>query len=206
MKKRILSSFLFLTLTFTLTACSGNAEADLHALQQENEALRQQVVALEESYQVRSKDNNPIDLFFEHTEHGNSTAEMNFIANSWADAWKAEAYNAAEWLKGQLVLQEDIALVDAYMSATEEQLDRLTTMALYPIADLEIPQEDRSMHSGTLRGVMLAESYQQLWRDTVYQLLYVAPEYDGTIENGSYTFLFDADAMQDAINDALSDR
>ena len=139
---------LALTLTLTLTAC-GNSDA---ALRQENEALRQQILALEAERDNLTKENkdlteenaalddtapesgddeaNPIDRFFEGVDVGSSTAEMNAVADSWAGAWKSECRNVAKWLKGQLPLQEDQALVDAYIASAEEQSARMDIMAI----------------------------------------------------------------------------
>ena len=129
MKKLIAA--LSLLFVLSLTAC-GNSDA---ALRQENEALRQQILALEAERDNLTKENkdlteenaalddtapesgddeaNPIDRFFEGVDVGSSTAEMNAVADSWAGAWESECRNAAKWLKGQLPLQEDQALVDA---------------------------------------------------------------------------------------------
>lgn len=228
MKKQILPACI--TLALFLTGCGEHTTTGLHTLQKENEILHQQIAELEESCRTLSEENallnklnsdlemniennlssyenqktNPIDSFFENIEIGSSTSEMNLIANTWANAWKEETYHVAEWLKEQLIRQEDKTLVDTYISTTENQASRLTTMSLYPIADLELPQEERITSSGTLQGVLLAGSYQQLWKDTFYQLIYVAPEYDGTVENGSYTFYFDSGKMQEKINDAIT--
>lgn len=67
---------------------------------------------------------------------------MNAVADSWAGAWEAECRNVAKWLKGQLPLQEDQALVDAYIAAAEGQSSRMDVMAIYPIADLSVPQDE----------------------------------------------------------------
>ena len=150
MKKLIAA--LSLLFVLSLTAC-GNSDA---ALRQENEALRQQILALEAERDNLTKENkdlteenaalddtapesgddeaNPIDRFFEGVDVGSSTAEMNAVADSWAGAWESECRNAAKWLKGQLPLQEDQALVDAYIASAEEQSARMDIMAIYPIA------------------------------------------------------------------------
>ena len=201
----------------TLTACGGS-NAD--ALQQENETLRQQVAALEAENENLKAENaalddtapesgdeeaNPIDRFFDGVDIGSSTAEMNFIADSWANAWEAECRNVAEWLKKQLPLQEDQDLVDAYVASAEEQVSRMNIMAIYSIADLTVPQTDRAASSGSLRGVLWAGAYQQLWKDTFYQLLYVAPDYAGGMDSAvSYQFIFDPDTMQAQLDETLA--
>lgn len=200
-----------------LTAC-GNSNAD--ALQQENETLRQQVVALEAENENLKAENaalddtapesgdeeaNPIDRFFDGVDIGSSTAEMDFVAGSWANAWEAECRNVADWLKKQLPRQEDQDLVDAYISSAAEQVSRMNIMAIYSIADLTVPQADRAASSGSLRGVLWAEAYQQLWKDTFYQLLYVAPDYAGGMDSAvSYQFVFDPDAMQAQLDETLA--
>ena len=212
MKKLIAA--LSLLFVLSLTAC-GNSDA---ALRQENEALRQQILALEAERDNLAKENkdlteenaalddtapesgddeaNPIDRFFEGVDVGSSTAEMNAVA---------ECRNAAKWLKGQLPLQEDQALVDAYIASAEEQSARMDIMAIYPIADLTLPQTDRSASSGSLRGVLWAGAHQQVWKDTFYQLLYVAPDYAGGVDSAvSYQFLFDVEAAQTQLDSLLS--
>ena len=200
-----------------LTAC-GNSNAD--ALQQENETLRQQVAALEAENENLKAENaalddtapesgdeesNPIDRFFDSVDSGSSTVEMDLVADSWAGAWEAECRNVAEWLKKQLPRQEDQDLVDAYISSAEEQVSRMNIMAIYSIADLTVPQADRAASSGSLRGVLWAGAYQQLWKDTFYQLLYVAPDYAGGMDSAvSYQFVFDPDAMQAQLDETLA--
>ena len=214
MKKTIFA--LALLVVLSLTACGTSNSA---ALQQENEDLRQQIAALESENAALTQENsdlkaentalddtapesgdeesNPIDRFFDSVDSGSSTVEMDLVADSWAGAWEAECRNVAAWLKEQLPLQEDKDLVDAYIAAAEAQADRMNVMAIYPIADLTIPQTDRVATSGTLRGVLWAGAYQQIWKDTFYQLLYIAPDYaDGTDSASSYEFVFDADTMQ----------
>ena len=214
--KKILAVLALLSLLI-LTAC-GNSNAD--ALQQENETLRQQVAALEAENENLKAENaalddtapesgdeeaNPIDRFFDGLDIGSSTAEMDFVAGSWANAWEAKCRNVAEWLKKQLPRQEDQDLVDAYISSAEEQVSRMNIMAIYSIADLTVPQADRAASSGSLRGVLWAGAYQQLWKDTFYQLLYVAPDYAGGMDSAvSYQFVFDPDAMQAQLDEALA--
>ena len=215
MKKTMAVLALFSLLA--LTAC-GNSNAD--ALQQENETLRQQVAALEAENknlkaesaalddtapESRDEEANPIDRFFDGVDIGSSTAEMDFVAGSWASAWEAECRNVAEWLKKQLPRQEDQDLVDAYIASAEEQVSRMNIMAIYSIADLTVPQTDRAASSGSLRGVLWAGAYQQLWKDTFYQLLYVAPDYAGGLDSAvSYQFIFDPDAMQAQLDEVLA--
>ena len=111
----------------------------------------------------------------------------------------------AEWLKKQLPRQEDQDLVDVYISSAEEQVSRMNIMAIYSIADLTVPQADRAASSGSLRGVLWAGAYQQLWKDTFYQLLYVAPDYAGGMDSAvSYQFVFDPDAMQAQLDETLA--
>ena len=211
--KKILAVLALLSLLI-LTAC-GNSNAD--ALQQENETLRQQVAALEAENENLKAENaalddtagdeeaNPIDRFFDGVDIGSSTAEMDFVAGSWANAWEAECRNVAEWLKKQLPRQEDQDLVDAYISSAEEQVSRMNIMAIYSIADLTVPQADRAASSGSLRGVLWAGAYQQLWKDTFYQLLYVAPDYAGGMDSAvSYQFVFDPDTMQAQLDETLA--
>lgn len=136
--KKLIAALALLSV-LSLSAC-GSSDT---ALQQENESLRQQISALEAERDELAKENknltdenaalddtapesgdeeaNPIDRFFENVDAGSSTAEMNAVADSWAGAWEAECRNVAKWLKGQLPLQEDQALVDAYIAAAEGQ-------------------------------------------------------------------------------------
>lgn len=194
MKKLIAA--LSLLFVLSLTAC-GNSDA---ALRQENEALRQQISALEAERDNLTKENkdlteenaalddtapesgddeaNPIDRFFEGVDVGSSTAEMNAVADSWAGAWESECRNAAKWLKGQLPLQEDQALWCLHRLC-RGQSARMDIMAIYPIADLTLPQTDRSAPAAVSGASSGPGAHQQVWKDTFYQLLYVAPDYAG---------------------------
>lgn len=210
MKRRFIA--LALLSLLTLTACGSSHTAETEALRQqvasleaerdalasENETLKAENAALDDTApESGDEEANPIDRFFDGVDAGSSTAEMNALADSWAEAWETECRNAAEWLKTQLPLPEDQALVDAYVTSAAEQAARMDVMAIYPIADLTVPQSDRVSSCGTLRGVLWAGAHQQIWKDTFYQLLYVAPDYAGGVDSAvSYQFVFDPDAMQ----------
>ncbi len=196
--------FLSVLLLLTFSACKSE---DAEPLRIENSELQTQVSALEEENAVlraeleqlqvetqrtaeSGREDNPIDRFYDAVETDSSTASMNLAANSRADAWEAETRNLAEQLKTQLPPAEDRDLVDAYLAAVEEQAGRMDIMAIYPIADLELSQEERPASSGTLRGVLWAGSRTEIWRDTFYQLFWVLPY------NGDHTFLFDPEAAR----------
>ncbi len=190
-------------LLLTLSAC-GNREteslrvekddlqAQVSALEKENAALRAELGQLQTEMRKVSesdRENNPIDRFYDTVETDGSTVSMNAVAYSCADAWEAEARNMAEQLKSQLPLAEDRDLVDAYIAAVEEQIERMNIMAIYQVSDLEMPQEERPASSGTLRGVLWAGNQANLWRDTFYQLYWVLPF------SGNDKFLFDPEAV-----------
>ena len=209
--RRIQTLLAALALCLALTAC-GSADA----LRQENEALRREVETLtaenaalteenttlaeENQALAETREENPIDAFYGAKDSWDTTMEMNSIAARWANAWEAEARNAAQWLKGQLPLAEDRDIVDGYLAGTEEQIRRMDVMAVFGCADLNLPFEERMRSSGSIRSVFWSGAYQRLWRDTFYQLLSVAPEAGLTGESG-YQFAFDAQAAQAALDE-----
>ena len=165
--------------------------AENAALTEENAALTEENAALAGS----SGESNPIDAFFASTDMGSSTMEMNRFAALWARSWETEARSAAEWLKSQLPLPEDRGIVDDYLTGAEAQVQRMDVMAVFSCADLSLPFEERMRSSGSIRGVLWAGAYQQVWRDTFYQLVSVAPDW-GLTGEGGYSFVFDAEAAQ----------
>lgn len=208
-----------------LSACGGNS-GELDALRQENEQLRQQVTAFEDERAALTAENqalkekadaqdaekvpgqgtgqeeaNPIDGFYDgaEAEIDGSTFSMNLVEQSRAGAWEAETRALAERLKAQLPLQEDKDLVDDYMAAAEAQTDRMDTMAIYPVSDVNIPQAERIYTSGTMRGVLWAGSDARIWRDTFWQLLNVSPcwEYDAS-------FMFDPEIARKELEEVLN--
>ena len=209
--RRIQTLLAVLALCLALTAC-GSADA----LRQENEALRREVETLtaenaalteentalteENAVLAVSAEENPIDAFFETKTSYETTMELYSIAGYWADAWEAEARNAAEWLKGMLPLQEDRDLVDGYLAGAEAQQERMAVMAVFGCGDLNDPFEERMRFSGSAPNSLWAMAGQRLWRDTFYQLLSVAPEAGLTGERG-YQFAFDAQAAQAALDE-----
>ena len=71
----------------------------------------------------------------------------------------------------------------------------MNIMAIYPISDLTLSQQDRVMSSGTMRGLLWAGGRTRIWRDTFWQLYAVSPD-------TTYTFAFDPNATQQEL-DAL---
>lgn len=163
------------------------------ALQSEIEQL--ETDAVKQSTLVRTflmRGENPIDPFYDKVdmESDGSTIAMTVVAGFRADAWKAEAWNAAEQLKSQLHFQEDRELVDAYITAAEEQVGRMDIMAIYPVSDLKTPYPERGETSGSMRSILWGERWADIWRDTFYQLYWVMPDsLEGSGPN--YTFVFD---------------
>lgn len=190
-----------LTLILLLSACGEEKDERIAALEAENAALAAENDSLRtqiEKWDEISADDNPIDRFYETVDDDGSTAAMNTVANSKADDWEAEARHIAEELKEQLPLQEDRDLVDEYLLAAEQQIERMDVMAIYSISDVSIPHPERVNYSGTLRGVMWAGSRMRLWRDTFEQLRSISPT------GWNYTYLFDADAARAKLDDLLS--
>ena len=203
--RRIQTLLAALALCLALTACG-----DADALRQENEALRREVETLtaenaalaeenttlaeENQALAETREENPIDAFYGAKDSWDTTMEMNSIAARWANAWEAEARNAAQWLKGQLPLAEDRDLVDGYLAGAEAQQERMAVMAVFGCGDLNDPFEERMRFSGSAPNSLWAMAGQRLWRDTFYQLLNTSP---GTLdERAAYQFVFDAEAMQ----------
>ena len=170
--KKVIFSLSFLLL---LTAC-GREEKDnqIAVLQTENAAYQEQISALD-----------------------GSTVSMNIVAGTQAEAWEAEARHLAEELKIQLPLQEDRDLIDAYLYAVEEQVERMDVIAVYPVSDVSIPNPDRLSTSGTMRGVLWAGSRSKLWQDAFTQLRFALPDCQ------DYTYLFDAGTAEQELAEAL---
>lgn len=191
-----------------LSACGrGEKDDQIAVLQTENAAYQEQISALEaenaslrnqlKEQQNTGEEADPITSFFETVECDGSTISMNTVAGSKADAWESEARHLAEELKDQLPLQEDRDLVDAYLHAVEEQVERMDIIAVYPVSDVSIPYPDRLNTSGTLRGVLWAGSRSKLWQDTFSQLCFALPDYQ------DYTYLFDAGRTEQELAEAL---
>ena len=217
--KKVYPLLLAMALALSLAACGGS---DTAALQEEAEALRQQAAQLEaenerllsensdlknENYNLRAraKKDNPIDLFFDSVDDSNfCNANLNVLGEEQADAWEAECRNVAEWLKNQLPRQDERELVDVYMSAAGEQLQRLACMSVWGVVDdLTLPMNEQT--SGNLSILYSASARHQSWKSTFYQLLYAAPHYDGTANSEStYQFLFDADVEQTRLDSILT--
>ena len=114
-------------------------------------------------------------------------------------------YSGDESLKGIFQIRTSVAAARFFLASAEEQSARMDIRAIYPIADLTLSQTDRSASSGSLRGVLWAGAHQQVWKDTFYQLLYVAPDYAGGVDSAvSYQFLFDVEAAQTQLDSLLS--
>lgn len=200
----------------------GALREQIAALEGENASLQERVSALEEENDRLSlandllgqdlaaaqdaleqleaqQEENPIDPFYDEmeTECGTTTAAMSTVAWSHANAWEAEVRNLAEQMKAQLPLQEDRDLVDAYLAAVEEQLERMDVMSIYTVSDIRLPQEERRGTTGTLAYVLLPANRTQIWRDTFYQLRWVV------LMEQEYDFIFDAEAARLELADVM---
>jgi hypothetical protein len=220
MKKRYPLSVCALSaaLLLSLTACGGGAASasqedsalleQISALQAENTALQEQLDTLQaqlDAQQGADADTpdpvdplaeDPIDAFYAGVETNGSTVALSFVAECRENAWRAEVEHLAQQIKAQLPLEEDKDLVEEYLSAAEEQTQRMNVMAIYPISDLTGPQNERVMSSGTQRGILWPEARASVWQDTFWQLSAVNP-------SGEYTFLFSTDAAQQELDAAL---
>lgn len=221
-KKAVILLFLLLF----LSACGSG---ELGRLEEENETLQKQVIALEEEKvtlqkqvttieeekdglqkqidslqteleleQLRgeeiSRENNPIDRFYDPLiTNSGITYEMACAAAAHGDAWEAEARNLAEQMKTQLYFQEDWDLVDVYIATTEEQVQSIQEMAIFPASALEVHPDERMMYTGTITKVLMPESRCGVWKDVFFQLLAVQP---GSLLPVDYTFIFDAEAAR----------
>jgi hypothetical protein len=150
-----------------------------------------------EERQDAGEEADPITSFFAAVECDGSTVSMNIVAGTQAEAWEAEARHLAEELKIQLPLQEDRDLIDAYLYAVEEQVERMDVIAVYPVSDVSIPYPDRLSTSGTMRGVLWAGSRSKLWQDAFTQLRFALPDCQ------DYTYLFDAGTAEQELAEAL---
>ncbi|MDE7042541.1 MAG: hypothetical protein K2P10_07085 [Oscillospiraceae bacterium] len=203
--KKVIFALSFLLL---LSACGREEKNDqIAVLQAENAAYQEQISALEaenvslrdqlKEQQDTGEETDPITSFFETVECDGSTVSMNIVAGSKADAWESEARHLAEELKDQLPLQEDRDLVDAYLHAVEEQVERMNIIAVYPVSDVSIPCPDRLNTTGTLRGVLWAGSRSKLWQDAFNQLRFALPDYQ------EYIYLFDTEKTEQELAEAL---
>ncbi len=192
---KILCTVCASALMLGVTACgTGERTQRIVGLEAENANLRVQVEELKKS----APEENPIDRFFGGLEYDGTTLVMNVVAGCQANAWEAEVRHLAEELKSQLPLQEDRDLVDAYIFAVEEQVQRMEVMAIYPVSDVSIPEPERINSSGTLRGVLSAEGRSGIWRDTFDQLRWVLPfEQD-------YVFVFDASGAEEELSEWMT--
>lgn len=92
---------------------------------------------------------NPIDqAFAKDFNEAMSTVEMNYVAEEYMQAWKAEMNNAAAVIKQQYKFDEDKARVDAYVAAYEQVADAAVYLEWLNWSDTEESPDCRSFGTG----------------------------------------------------------
>jgi ABC-type enterochelin transport system substrate-binding protein len=82
------------------------------------------LVCFSNTAMAKNYTNNPIDkAFAQDLSEAMNTVEMNYVAEKYMDAWKAEMDNIAIVLKRRYTFAEDKARVDDYVAAYKNVAD-----------------------------------------------------------------------------------
>ena len=102
---------------------------------------------------------NPIDQAFAGDfKVATSTAELNYVAGKYREAWKMEMVNVAAVIKRQYKFPEDQARIDAYTAAYEQAATAAGAVEWLNWSDTKEQPKNRWFGTGAISASLLAEA------------------------------------------------
>jgi ABC-type proline/glycine betaine transport system substrate-binding protein len=103
--------------------------------------------------------NNPIEkVFAKDFKIASATAEINYVAEKYEDAWMAELKNVATQIKKSYKYKEDVKRVDDYVTAYNALAKKAFDIEMLNWSDLSKPQGKRTFGTGGPGAALLAEA------------------------------------------------
>jgi hypothetical protein len=182
------------------SVASSSAEAENKTLRAENEALRKQLKAAETTSATK-EDSNPIDTFFDNSGYGDegTTSVLNYVAECYRNAWKAELNHLAKAVRDNLTYDEDRDLVEKYLKSVEDEVSSMDDMAPFVCGDTTVTPAERSATMGTIYGSLLENNGAAVYKNAFFQLMNVS----SYSMEGGYEYVFNASAMKTEMDAAL---
>lgn len=135
---------------------------------------------------------NPIDrAFAKDFEQASNTAEINYVAEAYLNAWKAELANVGMLIKKSYKFKEDRTRVDAFI-ASSRRLGRVAfDLEMLNWLDTSMPPAERSFGTGGPGAALGAEA--RIYKQAALHLIshYATPD-----EGKKYTFLYSGKGAQ----------
>lgn len=130
--------------------------------------------------QVANPDDNPIDkAFAEDFANAGASAEINFVAEAYLNAWKAELQIVAGKVKKLYTNKDDAERMTVYLTTYEKLADAAFDLEILNwIDDTTKPVSERLVGTGGLGAAMLAQAriYQQATLNLIAHLHTSDPE------------------------------
>lgn len=139
---------------------------------------------------AKDKTDNPIDrAFASDFAEAMSTAELNYVAEKYWAAWKAELDNVAGVIKRQYKFTEDQKKVDAYIAAYGQVAAATGDLEWVNWSDRDESPETRWFGTGAVSARLLAEAniYKQATLNLIKIQYGLAGGSDG---EGTYDYIY----------------
>ncbi|MCE1249023.1 MAG: hypothetical protein LWY06_20485 [Firmicutes bacterium] len=130
--------------------------------------------------------NNPIDkAFAKDFEKASATAEINYVAEKYHDAWEAELKNAAAQAKKEYKFKEDKQRVDDLVAAYKKLGKIAFDLEMLKWGDTDQNPKDRSFGTGGPGAAVIAEA--DILKDATIKLIEHMTKGDG---ESTYKFIY----------------
>ncbi len=150
------------------------------------------VIALSGFAVADSQMNNPIDKAFARDfEMAANTAEINYVSESYLNAWQAELDNVAKFVKKTYNFPEDRKRVDDYVSAYKKVAERAFDLEMLSWSDTESPPDIRSFGTGG-PGASLSVQARIYKQATMNLILHFSTTHDSS----RYKYLYNGKGAQ----------
>jgi len=144
-------------------------------------------------FEVKTSD-NPIDKAFSNDfEIASSTPELNYLANTYQDAWKKEWDNIILELMKQYQFQEDKNTIKEYKRSYEDFIEQASELEWIDWSDTSVkPGKDRTFGTGAVSASLMEEAV--LFKK---QVLYLIDKHFSEMSDyGEYTYLYKGNGVE----------
>ncbi|MEF2965375.1 hypothetical protein V3851_05970 [Paenibacillus sp. M1] len=113
------------------------------------------------SWELQLVPGNPIDEAFKSDfEIASSTPEMNYLANTYLEAWKMEWDNITDVLMNQYQFAEDKEVIKTYKQSFEEYAEKVFDVEWLSYTDITVPLDERhTVGTGAISSSTLVKAY-----------------------------------------------
>lgn len=155
------------------------------------------VVSITNTGMAIDNSDNPIDqAFAKDFTQATATPELNYVAEKYMQAWKAEMNNAAAVIKQQYQFAEDKARIDTYTAAYEQVAAAASSVAWLNWSDTNAEPKHRNFGTGAASASLSAKA--NIYKQATVNLInmYQGQTGDNPNEKNIYSYAYSGNGAE----------